>query len=237
MREIVIRVRSGAVEEVLDRLLPLVPGGVREIPRGGDVELRMRGDDPLIIGGRLVVRPDWAPARAQPEGPGPRAIEIVLGDGAAFGAGTHPTTHACLELLLELEPLGAFVDLGCGTGVLAILAAKLGWEPVQAIDLQPASVEAATANARRNAVQVTVTSGDVCAQAPVVAGLAANLPPLVHSRLAAGLGPPLPRMALVSGFRPVEAEAVLDRYRAAGLHERGVLERGGWTIALLGSDS
>src|ERR1700730_2187241 len=132
MREIVLRVPSAAVEQVLDRLLPIVPGGVHEMPRGRQTELRMRGpalptkaevqraggrwiryleernvsDDwvqrrlatyrPTVVGGRVSVRMEWAP-------PGTDGLmEIVLGDRAAFGSGTHPTTFTCLELLLEL---------------------------------------------------------------------------------------------------------------------------------------
>ena len=70
----------------------------------------------------MVVRPEGAPEA------GPGLLDVVLRDeGGAFGAGTHPTTVMCLELLLGLVPGGPFADLGCGTGVLAIVAAKLGW--------------------------------------------------------------------------------------------------------------
>jgi ribosomal protein L11 methyltransferase len=271
MREIVIRVRADAVEGVLDRLLPLVPGGVREVPEGDEVTLLIRGEDlpsrreleraagrfrrtiversvsddwrerrladyePLVIGERLVVRPEWAPSsldRSRPD-----LIEIVLGEGAAFGAGTHPTTRACLELLLDLEPLGPFADLGCGTGVLAILAAKLGWEPVVAVDLQPASVAAAAENAQRNDVEIMVRAGDVRGLAPGSGGFAANVPPSVLAELAAGLTTSLPGVALLSGFRAAERDRLLSGYRAAGLHERVVIQRAGWMIALLASHS
>jgi ribosomal protein L11 methyltransferase len=271
MREIAIRVPADAVEGVLDRLLPLVPGGVRELPEGDDVQLLIRGhelpsrpeleraaghlrreiveravsDDwrerrladyqPLLIGGRLLVAPEWAPAA--PASCGPDSIEIVLSEDAAFGVGTHPTTYTCLELLLELEPQGAFADLGCGTGVLAILAAKLGWEPVRAIDLQPAIVAAAAANARRNSVMVATGVGDVRCGVPATAGLAANVPASVHVMLAAGLARPLPRVALLSGFKPAECDGVLESYRTAGLQPRIVQDRAGWIIAMVTADS
>src|SRR5215469_15371823 len=71
---------------------------------------------PLVIGDRLTVRPPWEP-------PGETALDVVIDPGQAFGTGSHATTRLCLELMLELEPAGSFVDLGCGSGVLAIAAA------------------------------------------------------------------------------------------------------------------
>lgn len=258
-----------AVEGVLDRLLPMVPGGVREIACGAEVELRLRGADlppvgdlaraagvrrasvrereipddwrarrlldyrPLVIGGRLVVRPDWAPAGDSVHH-GEALIEIVLSEGPAFGGGTHPTTEACLELLLGLAPLGSFADLGCGTGVLAILAAKLGSDPVVAIDVQPESVAATEANATRNRVRVDAFVSDLSVEQPPAAQtLAANLPAAVHSSIAARLAPPLPRLALLSGFGPTEAGTVTAAYARRGLHVRRAIERSGWTIVVV----
>ncbi len=71
---------------------------------------------------RLRVRPPWEPPL---DGDG---IDLVIDPGQAFGTGAHHTTRLCLELLLELEPAGALADWGCGTGVLAIAAARLGWD-------------------------------------------------------------------------------------------------------------
>lgn len=258
-----------AVEGVLDRLLPIVPGGVREIECGAHVELRIRGaelpslgelarvarvrrrsitehdvpDDwrarrlldyrPIVIGGRLVVRPDWAPAATDTVPDGGELIEIVLDEGPAFGGGTHPTTQACMELLLGLAPLGAFADLGCGTGVLAILAAKLGSDPVLAVDVQPGSVEAAAANAARNGVRVDAFVSDLSVDRPPrCETLAANLPAAVHTSIAPRLSSPLPRVALLSGFGPSEAEAVTAAYAHRGLHARRTIERSGWTIVV-----
>src|SRR5919202_1530838 len=85
---------------------------------------------PIEIAGRLYVRPPWEPARDGLD-------DLVIDPGQAFGTGGHHTTRLCLELLLELEPAGAFADWGCGTGVLAVAAAKLGWVPVTAVDHDP----------------------------------------------------------------------------------------------------
>ncbi len=74
--------------------------------------------------------------------------------GQAFGTGAHPTTRLSLELLLDLEPRGSLADLGCGSGVLAIAAARLGFGPVTALDSEQAAVEATLENARANGVEL-----------------------------------------------------------------------------------
>ncbi len=75
-------------------------------------------------------------------------IDVVIDPGQAFGTGAHATTRLCLELLLTgPEPSGTLVDVGCGSGVLAIVAAQLGWGPVVALDYDPAAVAATEANA------------------------------------------------------------------------------------------
>jgi ribosomal protein L11 methyltransferase len=255
------------VEDVLDRLLPIVPGGVREVRSGRHVELRMRGaalpsraaiaqtagrwshrlwehevsddwrqrriDDyePDLVSGRLHVRPEWAPSAPGAE------IEIVLAEAPAFGGGTHPTTRTCLEWLLSIEPHGSFADLGCGTGVLAILAAKLGFAPVAALDFQAESVAAASANVTANGVAVSVRAADLYAQAPPPANtVAANVPAALHVVLAAELGERLPARALVSGFGLGEAPPVFDAYARGGLRESRRLDANGWVVALLERD-
>ena len=264
MREVVLRVPASALEDVLDRLLPTVPGGVREVPAGeGEVELFMRGDGlpslaeivaaadptpyeiserqvsddwrerrladyrPEVIGERLVVRPDWAPVAA------PGLIDISLTDVGAFGEGAHPTTRGCLELLLGLEPAGSFADLGCGSGVLAILAARLGWDPVVAVDLLPASVEAARANAEHNRVSIEVDLADLASESvPAVDAFAANVPSEIHQVIAAG-GAGGARSVLVSGFGADRADAVIGTYAIAGLCERRRAQRSGWVLCEL----
>ena len=103
---------------------------------------------PILVGERLWLRPSW-------EEPRPGTIDVVIDPGRAFGTGAHPTTRLCLELLLELaesgEAEGPLTDLGTGSGLLAIAAAKLGWGPVSGYDHEAPSIEAATANATANA--------------------------------------------------------------------------------------
>jgi ribosomal protein L11 methyltransferase len=81
---------------------------------------------------------------------------VVIDPGRAFGTGAHPTTRLCVELLLELDR-GSLVDVGCGSGVLAIAASKLGFAPVVAIDADEAAVEAATRNAEANGAEIDVS--------------------------------------------------------------------------------
>jgi ribosomal protein L11 methyltransferase len=87
---------------------------------------------------------------------------VVVDPGRAFGTGSHPTTRLCLGLLLELER-GSLVDLGCGSGVLSVAAAKLGCSPVIAVDREPAAVEAAQRNAHANGVAIEVRLADALA--------------------------------------------------------------------------
>jgi ribosomal protein L11 methyltransferase len=103
--------------------------------------------------GRLWVGPSW-------ERPDPDAVPIVIDPGRAFGTGGHATTRLCLELLLAVEP-AALLDLGCGSGVLAVAAAKLGFAPVVALDLDEAAVSATRANAATNGVEVDARLADV----------------------------------------------------------------------------
>ncbi len=103
--------------------------------------------------GPLWIGPPW-------EEPEPDAVAVTIDPGRAFGTGAHPTTRLSLELLLEV-PRGSMVDLGCGSGVIAIAAAKLGFAPVIALDHDRAAVDAARRNAVANGVTIDVRSADV----------------------------------------------------------------------------
>jgi len=104
-----------------------------------------------------VVKPSWEEYASRPGD-----LVLELDPGMAFGTGAHPTTQPCVELLMELER-GSVVDLGCGSGVLSIAAAKLGFAPVIALDSDEAAVEATRANAEANDVEVQTSVADILA--------------------------------------------------------------------------
>lgn len=110
---------------------------------------------PVRIGNQIVVRPSWEEADLRPGD-----LEIVLDPGQAFGTGDHPTTKGCLILLEGRRPAGLDVaDIGSGSGILSIAAAKLGAKRVVAVDSDPVSVESSQENAARNQVVVHVRVG------------------------------------------------------------------------------
>jgi ribosomal protein L11 methyltransferase len=98
--------------------------------------------------GRIWVGPPW-------EEPPPDAVAVVIDPGRAFGTGAHATTRLCLELLQEAQPT-SLLDVGCGSGVLSVAAAKLGFAPVHALDLDDVALETTCANAAANGVAVEV---------------------------------------------------------------------------------
>ena len=188
---------------------------------------------PIEIGGRMLVRPPWSPP------PATDVIDLVIDPGQAFGTGAHATTKLCLELLLGLEPGGAFMDLGCGSGVLAIAAARLGWSPVDGVDFDPLSVAATVDNARANGVEVGVRRFDVLRDGPAPSSptVAANLlRPLLLALSRAGFRDPQPRTLIASGLLCHEADEVSAALTArTGLSERARLEEGDWAALLLAS--
>jgi ribosomal protein L11 methyltransferase len=150
----------------------------------------------------------------------------VIDPGRAFGTGSHPTTRLCLGFLTDLEP-SSLLDAGCGSGVLSIAAAKLGFEPIVAIDVDPAAVEAARRNALANGVEVDVRQGDALEEnlpgtELVLANMSLAAVEAVASRMAARrlvtAGYFHSRMPNVSGF--IHRERRIDGGWAADLFER-----------------
>ncbi len=111
------------------------------------VQLTQSQFDPIRVSGRLWIVPSWH------ETPDPAAVNLILDPGMAFGTGSHPTTRLCLEWLERNVSDGCtMLDYGCGSGILAIAAARLGAGQVAGVDIDPQAVEAARANAERNGV-------------------------------------------------------------------------------------
>jgi ribosomal protein L11 methyltransferase len=184
---------------------------------------------PLIVAERFLVRPDWAPA-----GAGPDLIEIEIGQSAAFGTAMHPTTQACLALLAESGPGGSLADYGCGTGVLSIAAAKLGWSPIVAVDVSEPSLAATAANAERNRVEIEVRAVDLTAERPPLAEtVVANVPPAVHLALTERLVE-TPGRVIASGFRPEDEGAVAAAWGAHGLELEDEVRANDWSVLVMG---
>ena len=103
------------------------------------------------VGRHLLIVPEWELASI--DQPNNRTI-VCLDPGMAFGTGKHETTRACLEYIDELSGKGSFLDMGCGSGILSIAAAKLGYAPVAGFDIDEEAVAASKENAEKNGVQV-----------------------------------------------------------------------------------
>ena len=176
---------------------------------------------------RLRVRPPW-------ERPLEDGLDVVIDPGQAFGTGAHHTTRLCLELLLELDPDGALADWGCGSGVMATAAARLGWDPVLACDWEAASVEATRENAAVNrvpgiAVERLDLRRDEGPWAPVV--VANLIRPLLLD--VAGLMTRPPRTLIVSGLLREEAAEVGEAFARCGLRETARRDGGEWSALRL----
>jgi ribosomal protein L11 methyltransferase len=192
----------------------------------------------MRVGRRIVIRPTWRQHR-----PAARDVVLALDPGMAFGTGLHPTTRLCLA---GLEPLaddgrldGARVlDVGCGSGILAIAALKLGAASALGIDTDPIAVEATLANARRNGMtrRLRARVGSLPTNAPpvdvvlanLIAGVLVPLAPLLRDELRAG------GMLLASGIFIDREIEVRDAFVAAGLSIIARTSEGEW-VALKAS--
>ncbi len=160
---------------------------------------------------RLRVRPPWEPPL------GGEAIDLVIDPGQAFGTGAHPTTRLCLELLIGLER-GSVLDVGCGSGVLAIAAAKLGFGPVLAVDTDPAAIEATERNAAANGIELDVRLADARSdRLRAVDIVLANLDLLTLGSLTRELDC---RVAVTSGYDEAHCPA-LPGFRPVARRTRG----------------
>jgi ribosomal protein L11 methyltransferase len=189
---------------------------------------------PLLVGERLWLRPSW-------EEPREGTIDVVVDPGRAFGTGAHPTTRLCLELLLELaeagEARGPLTDLGTGSGVLAIAAAKLGWGPVRGYDHEEPAIEASTVNAEANGVEVELERVNLRERLPelaptVVANMTAPVLRVVAEQLAGG-GSPAPQTMVCSGLLPAELGEAAALFAPLGLAEADRRLEGDWAALLL----
>jgi ribosomal protein L11 methyltransferase len=258
-----IRVRGDRAELALARLLPLLQAGCEERAVENDVEyslyapagelprvaeIRSLAGDALVDVTREPVEPGWERrwhAFLRPVRVGPLAIrppwvegepsDLVIDPGRYFGAGTHPTTRLCLALLLDERPGDALCDWGAGTGVLAIAAARLGYAPVTAVEVEAGALELISVNAAANGVAVTTRWLDLrAAAAPWAPTVTANLTRPLLLAAAETLQRP-PRRLLASGVLREEVDDVVAAYRPLGLRERARREEGEWAAVALES--
>jgi ribosomal protein L11 methyltransferase len=187
----------------------------------------------VAVGERLLVRPPWV--AAPDPGPGTLRVEVVIDPGRAFGSGAHPSTHLALAALAERVQGGeALLDVGCGSGVLALAALALGAGRALAVDVDPAALAATAANADRNGLAGRLTVADrisgrhdlVVANLllPDLVGLAADIAPalvpagtLVIAGILAGQRPAA--LAAYPDLAPVSEDA-LDGWLAVTLRAR-----------------
>ena len=205
---------------------PPVNARIEIAPEGDDWRRSMRAfHRPLDIG-PLRLRPPWEAARAG-------ALDVVVDPGMAFGTGQHPTTRSCLDLLVG-RPQGSLLDAGCGSGVLAIAAARLGHAPVIALDDDPDAVAATRQNALANGVSVETRRARIGEDAmPPTRGVVANLTATAMAALATALGDAPPEWLIVSGLREFEARSVLVDLTPLGLREDVRRVEAPWVTLLL----
>jgi ribosomal protein L11 methyltransferase len=274
-----VRVARDRAELVLAELTVLAPGGFEERDLGDLVEYAVYGapgelpdigsldaavgdaivevvtsevgDDwaerwrdwhrPLDVG-PLRVRPPWEPAR-------PGALDVVIDPGQAFGTGSHPSTRLTLELLVELPADGPLADWGCGSGILAVAAARLGFAPVLACDVEAQAVAATRAAAAANgiaAAEAVAPGAEAAAGAAIVVGrcdlrraagpwaptVTANLVGPLLLDVAARMERP-PERFIASGLEVAEVDDVVAAFARRELALEARRDGDGWCAILL----
>ena len=195
---------------------------ITEVAEQDWVKLTQSQFDPIRVSARLWIVPSW---HASPD---PAAINIILDPGLAFGTGSHPTTRLCLDWLdRHMSPGCSVIDYGCGSGILAIAAAKLGAARVRGVDIDAQAVRSSRYNAKRNDVIAEFSNGDEAPPEPadvVLANILSNplkvLMPLL-ARLTVRGG-----TLVLSGILPSQAAGVADVYRSWFDIEPPVIDQG-----------
>ena len=191
------------------------------------------------IGRRLITVPAWERI------PDSNRIPIVLDPGMAFGTGKHETTHACLEYIDELCPVGSFLDMGCGSGILSIAAKKLGCKTVKGFDVDQEAVDASIENAAKNGVTVdyikfalgrapsTSQTSQMSQTSQTFDLVAANILGPLLIRFADEIVPYVGKSLIISGILTDLYPEVLAAYEARGLKEVSRKTLGEWATGLL----
>ena len=182
-----------------------------------------------VRAGRVLVVPTWL---RDEHGPGADDVLVELDPGVAFGSGHHATTRLCLLALQEhLRPGQRVLDVGCGTGILAIAAALLGAGEVEAVDVDPDAVQATGRNAAANGVEVAARLDSVAGATPADVVLANLLTPTLHALAAPLVAAVRPGGVLVaSGVAVERATGVGEALQAAGGVPVGRADEDGWSM-------
>jgi ribosomal protein L11 methyltransferase len=274
MMRLGIRVRAADADIAFARLEPVLADGAEEVELDDLVEFAVYGetvptDDEVralagdtvlsvvrsrvdsgwasawqehlaaVTVGAFTIRPPWLEGGLD---------DLVIDPGPSFGAASHPTTRLCLTLLQETPPT-ALADWGTGSGVLAIAAARLGFAPVVAVELDILAAHVARRNAGRNGVAVEVRESDVTVDAPWATTIVANLtlPLLVAAARVAPCPDPSakslgtaervsvtsPVRLIASGVLARAADEVVAAWGPAGFVERERRELDGWAALVL----
>ena len=226
----------GGLQVIRDCGLNAGPGkvSVRKMRREDWAESWKRHFKPLSIGSALLVKPSWSKRR-----PHQGQKVVVLDPGLSFGTGQHPTTRFCLEQLAaarKQDTEQSFLDMGTGSGILAIAAAKLGYRPVEAFDFDPDAIRIARANAARNSVSHKIRFkrqglGRLplkphCRFHVICANLIADLLLEEQTRILARLSPG--GTLVLAGILRSQFSAVRRAYETAGLRLRKHTAKNEW---------
>lgn len=208
----------------------LIDVSLIEVPPGWERRWHqyVRPVEVAAAGRRLRIRPPWLAAGDDD------ALEIVIDPGELFGAGTHPTTQLCLELLLSCEAEGPLCDWGAGSGILAITAARLGFGPVSAVEVMPDGLEAIARNAAANGVRVRTHWLNLAATpAPWAPTVTANLTVDLLAEIAAGPLEPPPERMIASGVLSERADEIAEAFACHGMREAERRVQGEWAAVVL----
>lgn len=189
---------------------------------------------PLRVGKNLLIRPLWIEVDPEPDD-----VIISLDPGMAFGTGTHPTTQLCLEALEDLtQPNHEIFDLGCGSGILSIAAAKLGAKQIVGLDIDPIAVKATLENAQANGVGDQIIAEEGSLEAVIQSGrqfdfivvniLAKIILTMCENNLGDTVRPD--GLAIFSGIIDTQVDEVEEALRKTGLEPYARRQQGDWFL-------
>jgi ribosomal protein L11 methyltransferase len=229
-------------------------GAAGELPELGDV--RAAAGDALVDVSASALPDDWlerwrewhrpidvGPLRVRPPWAEPGTLDVRIDPGRAFGTGAHASTRLTLELMLDLPAGGALADWGCGSGVLSVAAVRLGFDPVLACDVDPASVEATLTAAAANGIAATRglnASSRIAVDVldlrrepgPWAPTVVANLVLPLLVDVAAVMERP-PERLIASGLLTPEVDEAAAAFARHGLSPEGRRDGDGWSAILL----